>query len=101
MAKTIRRGERFQSFAELKVTLDQYENENFVNYSIAKSSLDKDNPDIKYIFVRFNCKLFGEHVKTTQMRATSSYKQGCQSYFYVSQKQEGKYYGLIHLCHYF
>lgn len=81
----IRIGERFESFDALKEALDDYEKEQFANYPIAKSELDRENPQLKYKSVRFKCKLHGEHVKTTNQRQTKTYKQNCESFVYATQ----------------
>lgn len=87
--KQIRIGERFDSFNEFSEVLDRYELDNFVNFSIVKSHLDRAHAHLKYKFVRFNCVFFGEYEKKGHDRKTSTHKCGCQSYIYMTQKEEG------------
>lgn len=94
-AKQIRVGERFNSFAEFQTVLNDYEKSNFANYSVSKSALDQDRENLKYSFVKYCCKLFGDYVSTSTTRKTSSYKQGCASYIYVLQKEEENHHFLI------
>lgn len=85
-AKQIRIGERFNSFAEFQATLNNYDKSHFVNYSVSKSALDQGNVNLKYVFVKYCCKMFGEYEKTSTVRKTSTYKQGCKSYIHLTQK---------------
>ncbi|XP_055306078.1 uncharacterized protein LOC129570476 [Sitodiplosis mosellana] len=81
----IRIGERFASYDALKRALDDYEKQQFANYPIVKSELDPENLELKYKSIRFKCKFHGEHVKTTDQRQTSTYKQKCESFVYATQ----------------
>lgn len=81
-------GERFQSFESFRSTLAKYEKEQFANYPIYNSVRDHQNTDLKYKWVRLKCKLGGDHVKVTNERQTSSYKQGCGSFIYVAQRSQ-------------
>lgn len=87
-AKQIRIGERFNSFAEFQATLTNYEKSHFVNYSVSKLAVDRENVNLKYVFVKYCCKMFGEYEKTSTVRKTSTYKQGCKSYIYLTQQVE-------------
>lgn len=86
LAKVIRIGEDFTSFVEFNAALDIYEKTKFVNYVIQMSRRDKNDDNIKYLKVRYECKLYGQHVKSSYQRETSTYKQGCCSYISISQK---------------
>lgn len=82
----IRKGEVFESVQEFFEAKEQYEKRVFANYVVKKSVLDKENPDLKYIHVRFNCTKADTHEKTTTQRETKSTKSGCGSYISVEQK---------------
>lgn len=83
--KEIRIGERFISYTEFEEALRKYEDGVFANFNIKASVKDNTN-NLRYKWVRFKCKLAGEHIKTTHQRNTSSYRQGCSAFIYVVQK---------------
>lgn len=82
--KEIRFGETFVSFAEFWESKERYEANHFANYRVAKSTLDTD-ANIKYKVVRYVCKKYGHHQKTTTKRKTKTYTEGCKSYINVSK----------------
>lgn len=86
----IRKGERFNSFQEFYDEKELYEKRVFANYVVIKSVIDKENPDLKYTHVRYDCSKAKEHVKTTTNRETKSGKTGCGSYISVEQKKIGE-----------
>lgn len=84
--KVIRLGEDFGSYAEFRSALEKYETEQLCNFPIDQSVRDPHDNIIVYKTIRLRCKKYGQHLKTSHVPKTSSYKDNCDSYISVSQK---------------
>lgn len=101
-------GAEFPSLSAFKERLREYENENFVNFSVATSNKLQQNIEISeevsktlhYKYARFECKQSGQpRVKVTEedrLRKGKTFKQGCESMFTIGTRKKAD--GLFVLC---